>query len=261
MARKKTVAVSGGFDPLHIGHVRMFEEAKKKGERLVVILNNDNWLRTKKGFAFMPEKERAELIQSLSCVDEVVVTKHKVNDPDRSVSKELARLRPDVFANGGDRKKEKDIPEATVCKEHGIKMVFNIGGGKIQSSSWLTNKVMRVRDIEKRPWGSMETFEKGKHHWVKSLTVSPGEQISLQSHSKRGETWVCVDGELDALIFEKDSQEHGQLIHMTLGAFVSFGPGQTHRLKSSTGGTIIEVAVGEPDEKDIKRFADDYGRA
>ncbi len=138
--QKIVVAVSGGFDPIHIGHVRMFEAAKKFGDELVIVLNNDKWLRAKKGYAFMPEKERKEILESLRVVDRVILTKHTENDPDRSVSKALALLRPNIFANGGDRKKIADIPEAKVCKEFGIKMIFNVGkGGKVQSSSWLVD--------------------------------------------------------------------------------------------------------------------------
>jgi cytidyltransferase-like protein len=138
-AQKKevVVAVSGGFDPVHIGHVRMFEEAKKLGTKLVIILNNDNWLTTKKGSAFMPELERRELLLKLACVDDVILTEHVAADADRSVSRTLATIKPHIFANGGDRKSEADIPELNICREHGIDMVFNVGGGKIQSSSWL----------------------------------------------------------------------------------------------------------------------------
>ena len=140
----KVVAVSGGFDPIHIGHVRMFKEAKALGDTLVVILNNDAWLRAKKGFAFMPEAERAEIIREFPYVDAVVITNHAENDPDRSVNRALRSIRPHIFANGGDRKAKADIPEAAVCDELGIKMVFNVGkGGKVQSSSWLTDNVRR----------------------------------------------------------------------------------------------------------------------
>ncbi|MDE2079413.1 MAG: adenylyltransferase/cytidyltransferase family protein [Patescibacteria group bacterium] len=140
----KVVAVSGGFDPIHIGHVRMFKEAKALGDTLVVILNNDAWLRAKKGFAFMPEAERAEIIREFPYVDAVVITNHAENDTDRSVNRALRSIRPHIFANGGDRKAKADIPEAAVCDELGIKMVFNVGkGGKVQSSSWLTDNVRR----------------------------------------------------------------------------------------------------------------------
>lgn len=141
--RKITVAVSGGFDPVHVGHVRMFQEAKKLGDRLVVILNNDNWLRAKKGYVFMPEKERKELLEAIGCVDTVVLTKHPKNPTDMSVRKELALLKPNIFANGGDRTAH-NTPETEVCQSIGCEMVFSIGrGGKIQSSSWLLDKHFR----------------------------------------------------------------------------------------------------------------------
>jgi D-beta-D-heptose 7-phosphate kinase/D-beta-D-heptose 1-phosphate adenosyltransferase len=138
--KKVVVAVSGGFDPIHIGHVRMFERAKTLGDELVVILNNDNWLKKKKGFSFMPEKERKEVIEALRVVDRVVITKHALNDKDTSVCRELRTIRPHIFANGGDRKLD-NIPEVATCEAIGCVMVFNIGkGGKIQSSSWLLKK-------------------------------------------------------------------------------------------------------------------------
>lgn len=131
------VAVSGGFDPLHVGHVRMFAKAKALGDRLVVILNNDNWLQLKKGFAFMPEKERKELIENIKSVDKVVLSFHKKGTKDMSICNELKKVKPDIFANGGDRTHD-NIPEVPVCEALGTKMIFNIGhGGKVQSSSWL----------------------------------------------------------------------------------------------------------------------------
>ena len=141
-ARKKVVAVSGGFDPVHIGHVRMFKRAKELGDELVVILNNDNWVRKKKGYAFMPEAERKEVIESLTGVDRVVLTSHKEDASDMSVCRELREIHPDVFANGGDRKPDGDpVPEVELCNQLGIEMFYNVGdGGKVQSSSWLVNK-------------------------------------------------------------------------------------------------------------------------
>lgn len=134
-----TVAVSGGFDPVHIGHIEMMEEAKALGDRLIVIINNDHWLKKKKGFAFMPEKERAAIIKALRCVDEVIITSHEENPSDMSVCKELEALKPDIFANGGDRKPDGDpVPEVELCERLGIRMAYNVGkSGKIQSSSWL----------------------------------------------------------------------------------------------------------------------------
>ena len=148
--KKVVVAVSGGFDPIHIGHVRMFEHARALGDELVVLLNNDNWLKKKKGFAFMPEKERKEVIEALWTVDRVVITRHKQNDKDVSVSRELRMVKPDIFANGGDRKLD-NIPEVAVCDAIGCTMVFNVGkGGKIQSSSWLLKKHFEREAQKKR---------------------------------------------------------------------------------------------------------------
>jgi D-beta-D-heptose 7-phosphate kinase/D-beta-D-heptose 1-phosphate adenosyltransferase len=143
-----TVAISGGFDPVHVGHIEMMKEAKELGDKLVVIINNDNWLKKKKGFAFMPEQERKAIVEAVKYVDEVVITTHPENPSDMSVCKELEAVRPDIFANGGDRdKKDADTqtsslnPEQALCQKLGIKMVFNVGkSGKIQSSSDLVKK-------------------------------------------------------------------------------------------------------------------------
>ena len=118
------------------------QEAKGLGDKLVVILNKDNWFSIKGRELFMPEKERKEIIEELECVDEVVLTHHKRSGKifDRttqeySVCRELEDIRPDIFANGGDRFAN-DVPEFKLCKELGIKMVFNVGkGGKVRSSS------------------------------------------------------------------------------------------------------------------------------
>ncbi len=137
--KKIIVAISGGWDPIHVGHIKLFREAKKLGDKLVVILNNDNWLRKKKGYVFMSEKERKEIVEAINGVDRVVITKHKPDPSDTSVCAELKKIKPDIFANGGDRTLD-NIPEVAVCKEIGCKMVFNVGkGGKIQSSAWLVS--------------------------------------------------------------------------------------------------------------------------
>lgn len=137
--RKKevVVAVSGGFDPLHLGHIRHFREAKKLGDKLIVILNNDNWLRKKKGFVFMSERERKAILEALADVDRVVLTRHPPDPQDMSVCRDLRRIRPDIYANGGDRTR-RNIPETAVAKEIDCALKFNVGrGGKIQSSSWI----------------------------------------------------------------------------------------------------------------------------
>lgn len=135
-----TVAVSGGFDPIHVGHVRLFRNAKALADRVLVILNNDNWLMKKKGYVFMPQQERKEIIEALACVDSVVLTKHEKDPADMSVCAELLEYRPQIFANGGDRFQH-NIPELAICQKIGCQMIFNIGeGGKVQSSSWLVKK-------------------------------------------------------------------------------------------------------------------------
>ncbi|KKW46717.1 MAG: hypothetical protein A3A43_02595 [Candidatus Liptonbacteria bacterium RIFCSPLOWO2_01_FULL_56_20] len=141
--KKKVVAVSGGFDPIHVGHIRMFGEAKKLGDVLVVILNNDNWLRKKKGAVFMAEGERKEVIEAIGCVDRVVLTRHPRNPADMTVSRDLARVKPHIFANGGDRTAP-DRREAAACARIKCAMVHNVGrGGKVQSSSWLLTNYLR----------------------------------------------------------------------------------------------------------------------
>lgn len=133
--KEKAVMVSGGFDPIHIGHIRMFQEAKKLGDKLIVVINNDNWLRKKKGKEFMSEMDRKEIIEALACVDKVFLSSHCENTDDMSVCEEIKKVRPDIFANGGDRFAD-NIPEFKLCNDLKIGMVFNVGvGGKVRSSS------------------------------------------------------------------------------------------------------------------------------
>lgn len=148
--------VSGGFDPVHIGHVRMFEEAKKLGDELVVYINNDNWLKMKKGYVFMGEEERKEIIEAFESVDRVIISDHKKNTKDMSVCMGLVKIRPHIFANGGDRdERDANNPESSLYKERqihkklGIKMIYNVGrGGKVRSSSGLIKQVIK-RKIKK----------------------------------------------------------------------------------------------------------------
>src|SRR3989344_6734535 len=118
MAKQIIVAASGGFDPLHVGHVEYLQKAKALGGKLVVIVNSDNFLLKKKGYIFMPFEERMKIIAALRCVDEVV----PCIDDDQSVCKTLEQLKPDIFAKGGDRMTT-NIPETEVCMRLGIKIV------------------------------------------------------------------------------------------------------------------------------------------
>ncbi len=256
--REVWVAVSGGFDPMHIGHVRMFKEARALGDKLVVILNNDNWLRTKKGFAFMPQRERAELLRTFPFVDKVVITDHKKDDDDMSVTRALEKVRPDIFANGGDRKRTRDIPEAKVCKELGIKMVFNVGaGGKVQSSSWMINAARKPASRSVRPWGEYYGWDSGRGWNLKTIYISPSKRLSLQYHHRREEWWLLVSG--DALAEVREGKEHITL-PLKKGEVFRVSKGQVHRLSSKRGGVVVEVAYGDFDEDDIVRLEDDYRR-
>ena len=130
----KRIMVSGGFDPIHKGHVRMILAAAEHGE-VVVVANSDDWLMRKKGYVFMPWEERAEIISAIRGVREVV----RVDDSDNTVCEALARCNPHAFANGGDRKGE-NTPEVRFCTENDIELLWNVGGEKIQSSSELVAK-------------------------------------------------------------------------------------------------------------------------
>jgi cytidyltransferase-like protein len=136
MREKPIIAVSGGFDPVHIGHVRMIQDAARYGD-VMIIINSDAWLERKKGYVFMPWEERAEIMGNIKGV--TVVT--QVDDSDGTVCEALRRHRPDAFANGGDRKTN-NTPEMDVCEDLGIQMMWAVGGtDKPQSSSWLVNKL------------------------------------------------------------------------------------------------------------------------
>ena len=137
MQGRKRVALSGGFDPIHVGHVRMIQAAAEIGD-VTVVANSDEWLMRKKGYVFMKYEERQEILNAIKGVYDVV----KASDIDDTVCATLLFLRPDIFANGGDRK-EGNIPEYTLCEDMGIEMKFGVGGDdKPQSSSWLIEKVM-----------------------------------------------------------------------------------------------------------------------
>ena len=131
----KIVAVSGGFDPVHKGHVAMIEEATQYG-RVHVYLNSDEWLMRKKGYVFMPWEDRAAILMALKGVDLVI----PVIDKGDTVCETIRKFKPDIFCNGGDRFPE-NTPELVVCCDMGIQVKFNVGGGKIESSSELVKRV------------------------------------------------------------------------------------------------------------------------
>ncbi len=132
--KRKLIAVSGGFDPMHRGHVRMIKDAAHYGD-VIVILNSDEWLIRKKGYKFMSFLERSYIAGSIKGV--IMTT--GVDDYDGTVCEALRRVKPDAFANGGDRY-ETNTPEMAVCDQLGIEMLWNIGGEKEQSSSQLVER-------------------------------------------------------------------------------------------------------------------------
>lgn len=137
-SKRKVVVVSGGLDPIHCGHVRLIQEAATYG-KLYVVINNDNWLYKKKGFVFMPEEERLEIVNAIKGVSFVMLSFHDTDCKDMTVCKELAFLKPDIFCQGGDRTIGNN-PEKDLCERLGIEVIYNVGGVKVQSSSWLVEK-------------------------------------------------------------------------------------------------------------------------
>jgi len=146
----KTVLVSGGMDPIHKGHVRLILEAAEHGD-VIVVANSDEWLMRKKGYVFMPWEERAEILLAIRGV----VSVEQVDDSDGTVCEALRRIRPDLFANGGDRRGN-NTPEVQVCTDLGIDLLWNVGGEKIQSSSEL---VSAARDAPSDNSGLMSLHE------------------------------------------------------------------------------------------------------
>lgn len=246
----KIVATSGGFDPLHVGHIRLFKEARKLGDKLIVILNTDEFLKKKKGFCFMSYEERKETIRAIKYVDEV----YRCRDTDQSVCKTLRLIKPDIFAKGGDRTLG-NIPERAVCEELGIEMKFGVGGGKIQSSSWLLGE-FKSKDLNKinKPWGNFQILYQEPTITIKILTVKAGHRLSLQTHQKRDEFWLVIEGD--------PSMQLGHvLIKMESSKFYPIPKIVPHRLIANKKDCrVLEVSYGEFDEEDVIRHEDDYGR-
>jgi cytidyltransferase-like protein len=188
---KKIILVTGGFDPLHSGHISYFESAKKLGDKLIVGVNSDAWLKRKKGRSFMPITERTTIIQNLKMVDGVIL----FNDDDGTATeaiKNVQKLFPDdhiIFANGGDRT-AKNIPEMAIDN---VEFIFGVGGeDKKNSSSWILEEWKAPRT--ERQWGYYRVLHEIPGMKVKELTVNPGKSLSMQKHAKRSEYWIVSQG-------------------------------------------------------------------
>jgi len=151
MKKKITVAVSGYFNPLHVGHLEMISQAKKLGDKLVVIVNNDRQVKLKGSVSFMSEKDRVKIIKALRDVDEVFLSIDNYKLPSGAVPviKSLAKVKPDIFANGGDRKSFGDVPEYDICQKLKIKMVDGLGK-KIRASSDLIARAALLKKAKQK---------------------------------------------------------------------------------------------------------------
>jgi cytidyltransferase-like protein len=189
----KIVIVTGGFDPIHSGHVRYLQAARALGDILVVGLNSDDWLTRKKGRPFMPWSERGAVLSAMQGVDWVI----DFDDSDGSSKAAIQRVRERypayqiVFANGGDRTAN-NIPEMVFDD---VEFVFGVGGeDKANSSSWILQDWKSPRTD--RTWGYYRVLhEVGSETKLKELTVEPGQHLSMQRHDQRAEFWFVAEGE------------------------------------------------------------------
>ena len=209
----KIVLVTGGFDPLHSGHISYFNSARKLGDELYVGLNSDQWLTRKKGQAFLPFKERKAIIENLSMVDGIV----SFDDSDDTACGAIFKMMSTVgngqkiiFANGGDRDKD-NIPEMQTYKDK-IQFAFGVGGNnKVNSSSrilenWKQPKVQRA-------WGWYRVLQDRAGYKIKELIIEPGKSLSMQRHEHRTEHWYCLKGEVvvDTINVSSDIEEKCRL--------------------------------------------------
>ena len=240
------VVVSGGFDPVHSGHIKLIKEARALGDTLIVGINSDEWLARKKGRAFMPWQERLCVLNNLSSVDEV----YTFDDEDGTACHLLQQVQAHypgskiIFANGGDRT-DKNIPEMSMP---GIEFVFGVGGtNKANSSSWILEEWKAPKT--ERPWGYYRVLHEVPGMKVKELTVNPGKSLSMQRHQHRSEYWIVSEGR--ALVnFEDGALELGphEATDIAVGAWHQLTNPHSQPVK------VVEIQYGfNCIEEDIER--------
>tara|TARA_B100001939_G_scaffold344939_1_gene360509 strand:- start:713 stop:1495 length:783 start_codon:yes stop_codon:yes gene_type:complete len=250
----KIIVVSGGFDPIHSGHIAYFKAAKSLGNKLIVALNSDEWLINKKGKYFMPFYERKIIIENLSIVDEVIDFD---DDEQGSAANALLKVKTAypgdniIFANGGDRNKN-NIPE---MKVKGIEFAFSIGGDdKKNSSSWILKNWQYYH--EERIWGEFyNLFEDNKYIKVKELIVRPNKGMSFQKHFKRSEIWLVSSGKC-LVNYSRSTPDDKESIILDRFDYYHVPQGEWHQITNpySEECRIIEIQYGEECiEEDIER--------
>lgn len=250
----KIVLVTGGFDPVHSGHIAYFKAAATLGNRLIVGLNSDEWLTRKKGQPFMPWTERLCVINNLAMVDEV----YTFDDEDGSACHFIQQVRahyPDaelVFANGGDRTAN-NIPEMVFDD---VEFVFGVGGeDKKNSSSWILEDWKKPRT--ERAWGYYRVLhEVGSHVKLKELTVMPKTCLSMQRHEHRAEFWFVAEGEATVYTVDSHSTEYDLLASPACHQHTWIRLNQWHQLCNETDQPLrlIEIQYGHNCvEQDIER--------
>ena len=250
----KAVIVTGGFDPLHSGHIAYFKAAKELGTILFVGVNSDEWLTRKKGRPFMPAEERMAIIKEIGCVGHVF----EFDDSDDTaidainyVKKYVPNNTPIVFANGGDRTKD-NIPEM-VWGYDGVEFVFGVGGeDKKNSSSWILKNW--EKPTTQRLWGKYRDLDQNGHWKVKELSIDVGKSLSDQQHFVRSEHWHIVDGELE-MVLEFSNGYKTSKVYKT-GDSIDIPKLCWHKATNvgSTPVKVIEVWMGDTlSEDDIQR--------
>lgn len=236
----RTILLSGGFDPIHSGHIKMIKSASDLGFSVVVAVNSDEWLMSKKGFVFHSVDERCDIINSLRWVDRVIT----FNDSDGTAIDAIKKTSPTAFGNGGDRVPG-NTPEDIYCYENNIISIYDLGlDSKSNSSS-----VIATKHTMDRPWGKWEVLAYGPGYKVKRLSVNPNASLSMQRHQHRAEHWYIVRG-------EGNLQLEAFTLPLNKGDKVVIKPWQWHRLSSLGNGIeVIEIQKGDILlESDIERI-------